>query len=153
MKISYASDLHFEFQQIRIYRLVEEISQDTDVLILAGDIQVFDYIISDLEYISNALPDVHILYVAGNHEFYGEKITDVETSLKVAFENHPKIHYLEKSTFELNGVIFLGTTLWTGFDAYPEYEQSLSEENAMCGVADFHYIYQRCFYHHALFST
>ena len=142
MKVAYASDLHFEFQPYRLERLIEQIEKDIDVLILAGDIQVADRIILDLEHLSNALPNLHIVYVTGNHEFYGTSISELETRLFEAFKDHKKIHYLEKSTFEINGVMFLGTTLWTGFDAYPEYEQSLSEENSMRGISDFNYIFQ-----------
>jgi len=141
MKIAFVSDTHFEFDNTRILSVIEQIEPDTDVLILAGDIHVFEHTIPCLEYISNELPDIHIIYVTGNHEFYDARIAEVELSFKVAFEKHPRIHYLEKSTFEMNGVVFLGTTLWTGFDGYPHYEQSLSEENAMRGVSDFMYIY------------
>lgn len=140
MKIAFASDLHFEFDRSRILSVIENLEPETDVLVLAGDIQVADRIIPDLEYLHNALPNLHIVYVTGNHEFYGEKIADVESALMNAFEAHPKIHYLEKEAFELNGVVFLGTTLWTGFDAYPYFEQSLSEENAIYGISDFRII-------------
>lgn len=141
MKIAFASDLHFEFGEARIHHVIRQIEKDTDVLILAGDIQEFARIISDLEFISESLPNIHIVYVTGNHEFYGAKISEVELSLNVAFGAHPRVHYLEKSTFEINGVSFLGTTLWTGFDAHLQYEQSLSEENAMRGISDFMYIF------------
>jgi len=140
MKIAFASDLHFEFGESRIHHLINQIEHDTDVLILGGDIQLFDRLIIDLEFISKALPDLHIVYITGNHEFYGYRIEDVEKFLRDAFDHHPRIHYLEKKTFELNGIVFLGTTLWTGFDAYPYYEQSRSEENAMRGISDFMYI-------------
>ena len=142
MKIAFASDLHFEFDESRIHHLIKQVDPDTDVLILAGDIQEFNRLIIDLEFVSKALPDIHIVYVTGNHEFYGYRIEDVEKFLRDAFDHHPRIHYLEKKSFELNGVVFLGTTLWTGFDAYPYYEQSRSEENAMHGISDFMYI--RC---------
>lgn len=142
MNIAYASDLHFEFQEYRILRLIELIDPSTDVLILAGDIQTSGRIILDLEYIHKELPNLDIVYVTGNHEFYGAKISDVETSLKVAFDKHPKIHYLERNTFEFNGVVFLGTTLWTGFDAYPQFQQETSEEDALHGIYDFKAISQ-----------
>jgi predicted phosphohydrolase len=85
---------------------------------------------------------MHIVYVTGNHEFFGATISKVEANLKLAFDGHPKIHYLEKTTFELDGVLFLGTTLWTGFNAYNYFLQSRSEENAQFGVYDFKVIKQ-----------
>lgn len=140
MKIALASDLHFEFQESRILSLIETLEKDTDIFILAGDIQVFDYLIEDLKYISNEFPNTHIVYIAGNHEFYGHDITDVQKQLIETFADHPRIHYLEKSVFELNNVVFIGTTLWTGFNAYDYYYLGLSKFNAEKGIGDFHEI-------------
>ena len=142
MKIAYASDLHFEFNGFLIYKLIENINQNTDVLILAGDIQTHDKIIDDLLYIHSALPHIHIVFVTGNHEFFGGAISKVEAQLKLAFDDHPKIHYLEKSSFELDGVVFLGTTLWTGFNANEHFSQCVSEENAQRGIYDFKVVKQ-----------
>lgn len=142
MKIAYCSDLHFEFNEERIINLIESVDNETNVLILAGDIHTFENLVPALAFISEGLPNTDIVYVTGNHEFYGYKIKRLEDNLRLSLKEYSRIHYLEKDTFELEGVVFLGTTLWTGFDAYPEYEQSLSEENAMRGVSDFHYIYE-----------
>lgn len=140
MKIAYASDLHFEFNEERIANLIDSVDDDTTVLILAGDIHTFEGLVPALAIISEGLPKTEIIYVAGNHEFYGYKIKHLEDNLRISLKDYPRIHFLEKGVFEFENVVFLGTTLWTGFDAYPEYEQSLSQENAMRGVADFHYI-------------
>ena len=142
MKIAYCSDLHFEFNEDRIVNLIESVDNNTNVLILAGDIHTFESLVPTLAFISEGLPDTEIVYVTGNHEFYGHKIKCLEDNLRLSLQKYPRIHYLEKDTFEMNGTVFLGTTLWTGFDAYPEYEQSLSEKIAMRGISDFHYIFE-----------
>ena len=141
MKIAYCSDLHIEFdEESRLINLLSNVHIDTDILVLAGDIHTGEHIVRILNDIHKAMPNIHIVYVTGNHEFYDFSIVEIESNLRTTFKNHTYIHFLEKDIFELNNIVFLGTTLWTGFDAYPEYEQARSEENAMRGVADFKYI-------------
>ena len=95
MRIAYASDLHFEFTASRIPSLVELMDKDTDVLILAGDIQTHDKIVDGLLYIHNALPHIYIVYVTGNHEFFGATISKVEAKLKLALDSMLKYYTVE----------------------------------------------------------
>lgn len=137
MKIQIVSDLHLEFSDINITN-----AGDTDVLILAGDITVAEDLHDHppvvntadqravagstglgrrqesaqrfrdfLKRVSFQFP--HVVYVAGNHEFYHGKWVQGLDYLAKECANYPNIHFLEDSHVEISGVIFVGGTLWT----------------------------------------
>lgn len=100
MKIDILSDLHLEFEGFE----VEE--SDSDLLILAGVIHIKKKgVMWALENITGK----PVLYVLGNHEFYGKAYPKHITSLKeISAGTNLKI--LEKDCFSLNGVNFFGCT-------------------------------------------
>ncbi len=114
MKIQIASDLHLEFLQDRWpgERLIAPVP-DADVLVLAGDIASG---IQALELFTNwsAPQKTPIVYVAGNHEFYDHNMDRMRKQMKEAAAK-AGIHFLENDSVELDGVRFLGTTLWTDY--------------------------------------
>ena len=69
MKIQYASDLHteFGFQDLRKSDL------KGDILVLAGDIAGKPKKLN--QYLHSLAGSIPILYVMGNHEFYGHDFT------------------------------------------------------------------------------
>lgn len=108
------SDLHNEFSVFNIPKL------DTDAnstLVLAGDIGVIEKpssIIGFLEVASESFMDV--IYVFGNHEYYGGSITRAKDKLLSKISHLSNVHILDDSSICLNGVTFIGSTLWTSFD-------------------------------------
>lgn len=104
MKILVMSDLHLEFAQLQIRPV------DADLVILAGDIWPST---KGIRWAQDAF-DIPVLYVAGNHEFYSYMKTMDELLLDMheACEDS-NVHFLDRGTFEMNGVRFIGTTLWT----------------------------------------
>lgn len=58
--------------------------------------------------------DVPVIYVAGNHEYYGHHINRMSIDL-TRCARYLGIHYLDSSSIVIGGVRFLGTTLWTDF--------------------------------------
>ena len=116
MKIALASDVHLEFGDINLKN-----EENAEVLILSGDIctaKVFrkgGYARKTvLEFFSRvAFQFPHVVYVMGNHEHYDFDIAKTERILKDQLTVWPNIHFLEKETWEHNGVIFVGGTLWT----------------------------------------
>ena len=60
---------------------------------------------------SNTFP--HVVYVAGNHEFYGGKWNATIQYLRDECAVYPNIHFLENNSFKLDNTIFVGGTLWT----------------------------------------
>lgn len=107
MRIALYSDLHLELSGWK------PPDCDVDAVILAGDIGGHTH---GIAWAAKAFPRVpDVLYVAGNHEYYGAHLGLVSELRKPSWERLG-VQFLERRTFELNGVRFLGCTLWSGFD-------------------------------------
>ncbi|MFD2272687.1 metallophosphoesterase [Undibacterium arcticum] len=102
--------MHLEFlmQSHADYRIIDK--TDADVLVLAGDIHNRTKAIE-------AFRDwpVPVVYVHGNHEFYGQNLLKVQDALRVTAAG-TNVHYLENDEYVLNGVRFLGCCLWTDYE-------------------------------------
>lgn len=103
MRITYFSDLHFEFGDTNQ-------TPSGEVLVLAGD---FTIKARNLDWLNN-LDFEHVIYVLGNHEFYRGSIEKIysETFKLLA----PHVHMLNDSSVNINGVDFHGATLWTDYN-------------------------------------
>ena len=55
----------------------------------------------------------HVVYVAGNHELYHGRYPDAYEWLGEEMKNYPNIHFLDMDSVEIDGVTFVGGTLWT----------------------------------------
>lgn len=109
MKGLIASDLHFEFHRDFGQSMVDSLP-DADVMICAGDLESSEGIEGALRRLCKRWP--HVVYVAGNHEFYGSSIAEVRRQLTALAKELPNLHYLENDVVEIEGVRFIGTTLW-----------------------------------------
>jgi len=106
MKIHALSDLHIEFDR---FHLPET---DADVVVLAGDIHVGE---KGVPWAIDSVLNKPVLYVLGNHEFFGKAYPKLVTTLKdKAAGSHVRI--LEKDAVTIDGVNFFGCTLWTDFE-------------------------------------
>lgn len=137
MKITPVSDLHLEFGDLEL-----ENTQDADLLILGGDILIaqdlHDHrpVVSDVEQsiisktsnlgtrqliamrfrnflkrVSDRFP--HVIYIAGNHEFYHGKYPDAYDYIRNEVANISNLYFLEQEYKRIDDVIFIGGTLWT----------------------------------------
>lgn len=125
MKLHVLSDLHTEFSD------VERADVEADVVVLAGDIGVGT---GGLEWAMRRIPQIPIVYVPGNHEYYGHDIGDRDGPNTLTAGN---VHVLDNDALELDGVRFLGTTLWTDFKFYGEGEAWFSRQAAKSYIDDF----------------
>ena len=118
MKIQVVSDLHLEFSDIFIP------NAGADVLILSGDILVAEKLLRPnseqgakfrnfLEKVSKDF--VHVVYIAGNHEFYGggHFYGGVDKLRNYCAENFDNVYFLEDDIKVIDDVLFVGATLWT----------------------------------------
>lgn len=105
-----------------------------DVIILAGDIGEW---VNGLEWARNRFKHQEIVYVAGNHEYYDCDLAILDELRAKAKELD--IHFLENDSVIINGVRFLGCTLWTDFDHYSSEEIN----RAWSTMNDYKYIYCR----------
>jgi Icc-related predicted phosphoesterase len=111
MKILPISDLHFEFQADHGKAFVESLSPDYDVVVIAGDMTMHKYGISEaLRLFCNKYRNV--VFVPGNHEYYASDRGRVNVSLRKAKAHFPNLHVLENDVAEIEGHRFLGTTMW-----------------------------------------
>ncbi len=108
MKLHILSDLHTEFADF------SPPETGADVVILAGDIGVG---LGGIEWAARRFPKAPVIYVPGNHEFYGHDI-GLTDQLKAAAP--VDIHILNNDTLELERIRFLGCTLWTDFNLHGE---------------------------------
>ena len=129
MKIALASDCHIEFGTMDL-----DNTEDADVLILSGDIMIaedlHDYprpTLSGLttlgkrqqaalrfyEFLDRcSIKFPHVVYIAGNHEFYHGKWHSSLADLMNVCADYPNIHFLENSCWDHNDYCFIGGTLW-----------------------------------------
>ena len=108
MKIHQLSDLHLEFAPHRLQVV------DADVIALAGDIGIG---LEGIRWAASLLQETKadIIYICGNHEFYGHEIHQLHAEIKafVASNSEGRLHFLDDEQVVIDGVRFLGSTLWT----------------------------------------
>jgi predicted phosphodiesterase len=110
MKIHVLSDLHLEHSQR--HPPFELPPTPADVVVLAGDI---DNGTRAIEWAEHTFPDKTVLYVPGNHEFYGSELSETAAALQERARRSQNVHVLDNKELIVDGVRFLGTTLWTDF--------------------------------------
>jgi predicted phosphodiesterase len=105
MKIRILSDLHLEFQRWSPPKA------DADIVVLAGDI---DAGIRGVEWGRRSFPSSPLVYVPGNHEFYGGHMEELKEEL-FSHGKRFEVDVLDGRELVIGGVRFLGATLWTDF--------------------------------------
>ena len=102
---------------------------------LAGDI---DLGVRGLKWARRQFPDVPVIYVAGNHEFYHGRLQDVRDSL-LEQGKRSGVHVLDQDEITIGNVRFLGTTLWTDFALYGSSPEAVQQamEDADVAMSDF----------------
>jgi hypothetical protein len=119
MKIKLWSDLHLEFRNYlfdHIYDLdwIEPGRDKETTLLLAGDIGVGTAASSFVTEMCKHFK--YVLMVCGNHEFYHNEFDSVIAGWREVEESLPNFHFLHNEWRVLDGVRFLGGTMWTDFN-------------------------------------
>lgn len=111
MRIQLLSDLHFEFHADKGRSFVDSLDNyEVDVLVVAGDLVPHDRLIQSLSWLRKRY--AHVVFVAGNHEYYGSSPEELYEIRQRAAEELKNVHWLERSSVEIDGVRFVGATLW-----------------------------------------
>ena len=133
MKLHILSDLHLEFSAFDPFKT------DADVVVLAGDIAKG---IGGIQWARSAFPEKEIIYVPGNHEFYGvERMNTLEAMRNAAADTG--IHLLDNEELVIGGVRFLGATLWTDFRLFGDEKKEAAMLAGQNGLNDFRLIFER----------
>lgn len=134
-KIELYSDLHLEFNK----DLKLKLQEDTNVVVLAGDV-VVGKSTKFIEDLCKDNPDKDIIWIAGNHEYYGQDIYETKGYYKKLSDSIHNLHFLDNSSVKIGDVVYHGTTLWTGFLSKGEAWRSIAKLEAQRNVSDFYSI-------------
>lgn len=94
---------------------------EADICVLAGDI--CDDLEAGLQWVATIIAThMPVIFVPGNHDFIGRSLTGTVPEAQSiaahcsgnAHGRHP-IHVLDNETLVIDGVRFIGSTLWTDF--------------------------------------
>jgi Icc-related predicted phosphoesterase len=145
LHIQLLSDLHVEFHRDGGRAFVDSLDPSgIDVLLVAGDLAVAEGITAALGLVCRRFRHATVVYVHGNHEFYGSVRDTVLASTRQALAENPNLAWLDASHVEVDGIRFLGTPLWfpphpsipaikhmmTDFSLIANFESWVYEENA-----------------------
>ena len=125
MKLHVLNDLHIEFEDFA------PPATDADVVVLAGDIGVG---LGGQRWAETRFPDKPVIYVPGNHEFYHHDIALMDALKAEAPDN---VYVLNDDQVIIDGVRFLGSTLWTDFALFGEADRFFAMQTARQGMTDF----------------
>jgi len=102
-----------------------------DAVVLAGDIgEGF----KGLSWAAKHFPEIPVIYVPGNQEFYYHDLDMIDDLKSQAPSN---IHVLHNNIAIINGVRFLGSILWTDFELNGSQDKSKSMQAAQAKMSDF----------------
>ena len=123
MRIQYVNDLHMEFGHTPVLK------KTGDVLVVAGDLCTWDTREAGLKWLNEQADKYEcVLFVLGNHEFYNCDAFD--EVIDWWHENAIFFNLLDNTYAKVNGVNFIGTTLWTdAFEYNDPYFMKLKYRN------------------------
>ena len=130
LRIHLLSDLHCEFAP---FQPDPGAVSDCDIVVLAGDI---DLGVRGVSWARKAFPSKPIIYVSGNHEFYGHHWTQLLDELREEAARWG-VHFLEDDAVEIDGVRFLGSALWTDFRYFRDESVASAVRACERGMNDF----------------
>lgn len=133
MKLLILSDLHLDVAPMALEHEGQRIGRDADLVVLAGDI---DEGTRGLRWARASFPDKPIVYVAGNHEFYGRHWRAHLDVMRRKAEQL-EIAFLENQVLEFGNIRFLGCSLWTDFALYGDHRKQDAMRAAQAWLNDY----------------
>jgi hypothetical protein len=125
MLVKILSDIHLHPMHSN-FRYIDHGEQ---VCILAGDIaegmRGINWAIANIPY------HIHVLYVPGNHEYYGYDYFELQKNFNQHNLSNTHVTVLDNSLIDINGTIFAGSTLWTNFQVYNNPASPFQYENGL----------------------
>ncbi len=119
---------------------IEE-ARKSDIVVLAGDIAEGS---AGLLWAAESFPKMPVVYVAGNHEYYGHDLTVLRPELEIIAAKTNNVHFLENRSIELNllgrDLRILGCTLWTDYELHGAEKAQEAMQLAEDRIADHRWI-------------
>jgi predicted phosphodiesterase len=131
------SDPHYEQNDT----MTAHPAPDHDVCVIAGD---FSYLEQAVETLSaepgHWIGNRQTIFVPGNHEYYRTRRGSMESAERAAAESASgsRLFLLNPGEVDLNGIRFLGCTLWTDFALHGDLVNAMAD--AQIGMNDFNRI-------------
>ena len=132
IKIKLISDTHLEMSDKQMEFILNSHNfTDIDYLVMAGDIGNYHRVYDLARELTIRYPDMIIIHVNGNHEFY-------HSYLEKLWYSQANFHHLDRVPYidDKNKIVFLGCTLWTNFNN----QDPLVMLDAKSGMNDYKYI-------------
>lgn len=131
------SDLHLSYNDRLPYTF--DLPNDVDLVVVAGDVSA--PVSDSLRWLDKFVSGEgrrDVVFVAGNHEHYGQVYEKSMSQGMSERADFPHIHFLENEAVIIKGVRFLGATMWTDFDLFgnPAYGM----EQAAAFMNDYNFI-------------
>ncbi len=120
MRIHVLSDLHQEFGEVDVPSL------DCDCVVLAGDVSTKHH---GMQWILRRFPNVPVIYICGNHEYYGDKLPSLTERLRQESRG-TNVHFLENESVAICGIHFFACTLWTDMALHGDWLVGAAEAGA-----------------------
>ena len=131
MRIQVLSDLHLEFGGAGVPPLAPE----AEIVVLAGDLAPAKR--RSVRLAARAWKGAaHILYVPGNHEYYGSRIAEAQRRLALDCAEWG-VTLLDTEAVTIGHVRFIGATLWTDFRLDGELRELYAHDAVGQGLNDF----------------
>jgi predicted phosphodiesterase len=134
MKLHIISDLHCEFSEYS----PTPASFTSDVIVLPGDIWKYE---KGIAWARATWPDQRIIYVPGNHEFYGRNRLEILSRMRIAAKECD-VDLLDNDELIIGKTRFLGATLWTNFNLFSQEQRRDCMREAICNLNDFRVIHE-----------
>lgn len=127
MKVQIVSDHHLDGKDLALAGPPTRVM--AGVLVVAGDVGSLKRVKTFMD--SAAQRWAHIVYVPGNHEYYGDNTTMdwIRTDLKLMMAQWDNVHMLDDDVVIIDGQRFVGSTLWASptMSAIKNYPINVSE--------------------------
>jgi len=112
-KLLVISDVHTEFMRDGGGSFVKDLNKDVDVLIVAGDLAVGSGITGALRLLCRAYAHASVVYLTGNHEYYGYTPNYVHELVERACERHLNLRWIRAGeSVRVGSQRFIGGTMW-----------------------------------------
>jgi predicted phosphodiesterase len=121
MRLWIGSDYHLE--ATRGWDLpFPHVRPDFDVMVVAGDL--ITRMERGVKWLLQRVTDRPVIYVAGNHEFYGADIDRTIEKARIAALG-TNVHVLQNDSVTIDGTVFLGATGWTDFNLFGDQDRAM----------------------------